>query len=328
VTSGGRAPDDWLTERIPVLAEPTWLPTAEQTRAAAGRTVRPDPAPRRAARPRRLSITLVVAAVVLGIGFLVNLGGGARDAATNQSISTTEGTPLDLTRPFAQTPAANWADGSAGLVVPAAGPLGGHSATAVADALTEVRAALVAAHLDDRMLINHDLSTYLALLAPAIRDRERAALTGTALARDGGEVTLLAGGFTLLPVPAKVSGSMTVSTDRYGQLVVSANYVFAYPFAPADSSKITSAWQVVAIQHVSEDFTVVDSADADDYSPGDQGLWLTRSESYYDSMACTPSTKGYLAPAYSQPDTGPGQAEAPDALYNPQHSITITQTCQ
>lgn len=269
---------------------------------------------------RRLPITLVVIAVVLAFGVSAHAGHIGSAGPTRQVA----GTPLDLTHPFANTPAAGWPDGAAGIQVPAATPVGGHRTAEVAAALDRTRQALIAAHLDTRMLVNHDPTNYLALLAVNIRGPERAALTGAGLAHDGGEVTMIASGFTLLPIPVKVSGGMSVSTDQHDQLVVHANYVFAYPFAPADSSSITVPGQIVAVQHVQADFTVVTGAN---YATGDWGLWPTRSASYYESMACAASERGYLAPEYSQPHTGRPPAEDPDSYYAPSHPMRIAATC-
>jgi hypothetical protein len=267
-----------------------------------------------------LSITLVVAAIAVGLAIV----GNVRGSETPTTTAATGGTPLDLTQPFAGTPAFDWPDGADGISLPVATPVGPHSAPQVAAATTVVKKALIAAHLDNRMLINHDPSAYLALLAPNARDREQAALSGAAIAGDGGEATMIATGFTLLPIPVKVDGAMTVDTDLDGALVVHANYVFAFPFAPAESASITQSGQIVAVQHVREDFTVVTSAD---YAPADQGLWPTRSQSYYESMACGPSRQGFLAPAYSQPYVGPAQTAGPESFFDPDHPITITATC-
>lgn len=269
---------------------------------------------------RRLPITLVVIAVVLVFGVSAHAG-HIGSAGPTRAVA---GAPLDLTHPFANTPAANWPDGTAGIQPPAATPVGGHRAAEVADALDRARQALTAAHLDTRMLVNHDPTDYLALLAVNVRGPEQAALTGAGPARDGGEVTMIATGFTLLPIPVKVSGGMSVSTDQHDQLVVHANYVFAYPFAPADSSSITVPGQIVAVQHVQEDFTVVRGTN---YAAGDRGLWPTKSASYYESMACGASERGYLAPEYSEPHTGRTPAEDPDAYYAPSHPMTIAVTC-
>jgi hypothetical protein len=277
--------------------------------------------PRPVRIPRhRLPITLVVATVALALGVAGNLRGGDTPAAPTAA----SGTPLDLTRPFTGTPAATWPNGADGIVPPTARAVGGHGATQVGAALDMVKQALVAAHLDDRMLINHDPSAYLALLAPSARSREQAVLTGSGVAGDGGEATMIATGFTLLPIPVKVNGSMSVSTDGNDQLVVHTNYVFAYPFAPEDSGSITVPNQIVAIQHVRQDFTVVRSSR---YATADQGLWPTSSQGYYESMACGPSERGYLAPAYSQPYMGPPQSDSPDSFYDPNHPIAITATC-
>ena len=282
-----------------------------------------EPGDRSVRVPRhRLSITLVLVAIGVSVAIAGQLHSGPNTAP--EAPVAANGTPLDLTRPFTGTPAANWPDGVAGLEPPAAAPVGGHPAAEVAAALDQAQRALIAAHLDDRMLVNHDPSAYLALLAPNARGREQATLSGPAVARDGGEATMIQSGFTLLPIPVKVNGSMSVSTGPDDQLVVHANYVFAYPFAPEVSGAITEPWQIVAIQHVNEEFTWVAGAG---YARADHGLWPTSSQSYYESMACGPAARGYLAPEYSQPYAGSPQTVNPDAFYDPGHPISITTTC-
>jgi hypothetical protein len=174
------------------------------------------------------------------------------------------------------------------------------------------------------MLVNHDPSGYLALLAPDAGKREQPRLITAQPADGDGTVTLLAAGHSLLPAPIKVNGSMSVSTDKDGNLLVHTNYVFAYPFRPTDPSTITESWQIVAVVHVAVDYAVIESSQ---YTPGSQGAWVGGSQSYDSSMACGPFKQGYLAPAYlDQAPHGP-QTDNPDAYYDPNHSLDIPNTC-
>jgi hypothetical protein len=201
----------------------------------------------------------------------------------------------------------------------------GYQASQVADVLARVKRVLVAAHLDPLMLVDHDPARYLPLLAPNSRTQHRATITGSSHPDEGGEITLIQPGFHLLPLPVKVSGSMSVSLDDNGLLVVHTNYVFAFPFAPTDGIRITHPWQIDAIQHVSEDFTFHTGTG---YRVSDRGLWITGSRSYYESIACGPSKHGYMAPAYSEPGAdGRAPGGDPNAYYNPSHPLDIMATC-
>jgi hypothetical protein len=172
------------------------------------------------------------------------------------------------------------------------------------------------------MLFNHDTRAYLATLAPTARTgmnkESKDPKEGVDL---GGRLTLLAPGFTLLPVPVKVNGTMSVSVGKLGLLVVHTNYVFAFPFAPKDPSRIVASWQIVAVQHERENFEVV--ADSH-YRAADQGVLPQDSEGYVDAMACAPSKQGLLAPAYSETDpTDQQDTNDPDVYYDVNHTLDI-----
>lgn len=281
---------------------------------------------------RRISpqrVGSITAVVVVAGGLLIlthpwSVQRGALPLApTPPTITATaqQRAPLDLNQPFADTPAAGWGDGAAGIQPPQLGPVGGHSAAQVADALRRVEQALVAGHLDNRMLVHHDSANYLALFAPGIQAALRKALSTAS----GSLNTLLAPGFHLLPAPIKVTGTMSVDTNHQGNLVVHTNYVFAYPFAPSDPREITESWQIVAIHHISQDFELVAG---NHYAAADRGLWWGAGQGYFANMACGPSKQGLLAPAYSEPHLAAGPAlENPDAFYDPNHPLNVPNNC-
>jgi hypothetical protein len=55
--------------------------------------------------------------------------------------------------PFAGTPADHWGDGAVGIVLPAAGPVGGYTAAQVESAYVMTRKLLAAAFLDRKTLL-------------------------------------------------------------------------------------------------------------------------------------------------------------------------------
>jgi hypothetical protein len=226
--------------------------------------------------------------------------------------------------PYGSTPAADWSDGAAGIVLPAPAAVGSWSRAQVKAAETKVKQALVASHLDNRMLVDHDPSTVLALLAPTMRADVRTHLTKDTDHDYGGTVSELAAGYHLLPVPIKVNGSMSPGTGEHGNLVIHTNYVFAFPFAPTSPLALRDAWQTVAVQHVQVDFEIVTGSR---YRTADQGIWLEKTSSYYADIGCAQSDRGYLAPAYTNGLIAGGDNENPADMFDPQHTMNIQNTC-
>jgi hypothetical protein len=270
-----------------------------------------DPVPaERAIRDRTIILVVVV---LIGALLLAKHPWSGTPPRTQTQTTARRSQPLDLTHPFARTPAAHWQDGEAGIVPPAARQTGPYTATQVATAVRQAKQVLVTAHLDPKILFNHDVSGYLALLAPQAQAGERQQQQHSP--NLFGRISLLAKGFQLLPVPVKVDGSMSVSVDRDGALVVHTNYVFAFPFAPEHPDTITEPWQIIAVQHVVEDFDAADD-----------GLYPARSGAYTDAIACTAYAHGYLAPAYSEP-TASTDTRSPESVYDPKSSIDIPSGC-
>lgn len=163
-----------------------------------------------------------------------------------------------------------------------------------------------------------------ALFAPRARQDERLALADKQHPDGHGRVTLLATGETLLPAPIKVAGSMSAAAGADGTIAVHTNYVFAYPFTPSDPSSITASWQIVAVEHIAQDFTWINGTG---YTSDSQGLFLAHFDSYGASIDCRPFRAGYLAPAYEDQDYHPAAGDDPDALYDPNHPLGIPDTC-
>lgn len=233
---------------------------------------------------------------------------------------------LNLNAPFANTPAAGWADGQDGIHLPAPSAVGRWSAKTVASAESSVKQTLVSAHLDPALLFNHDPGAYLATLAPDARADEQNRLNAPN-DRDNGAVSMIASGFHLLPAPIKVDGSMSPGTDpKTGDLVIHTNYVYAFAFDPGQARNVSQPYQIIVVQHVAEDFTEVSGSHI---AAGDRGLWVTSAHSYLDQMSCTAFDQGYIAPTYADnPRIGaPTDTEDPDALYAPSHPVDIPNTC-
>jgi hypothetical protein len=337
----------------PDLIDPAW--NARVERAAhkavkkAGRHVRDGaaPTPPQPRRPRwkpgrNRSISALLGLVIAVLLFaLVNQINNARTSgpspAANGAVPVSPTPPtttpttrvagqLNLNQPFANTPAAGWGDGAAGIQLPPAVATDGWSATTVGVAEAAVKQTLIDAHLDPAMLVRHDPATYLASLAPNTRSAEQSRFAAANGKQAIDEVSMLAPGFQLLPAPIKVDGTMSVGPGSTGELLIHTNYVFAFAFAPGSARDVSLPWQIVVVQHVTEDFSVPEGAR---YRPGDRGVWPGQVRSYADQIGCTAFTKGYLAPAYSDNANvnPPVDTDDPNALYDPSHAMSITDSC-
>ena len=241
-----------------------------EKRAAKGR--RTSPARRRRYRQSLwgLGVVIVLAAAVIGyVRFEYSPGngpGGTNDTQvvrngavppTAQAVSplTESRAPSD---PFQGTPADKWPDGAAGIVIPAAKPVGRYSATQVESAYQTTKKMLVAAALNKPTLNGGAPTAFADLLTPPQRTKFLSQLdkigldkNGTALSSRGWIVQFAPGTAKFIGSVIKVTGTMSAhpSTDSDGQavLAVDINYRIAYavepPRAPADWMRIVAQFQ-------------------------------------------------------------------------------------
>lgn len=261
----------------------------------------------RAARRRRRGRWYAGGLVVLAVGAVATLlirssvfEPVAGDPERTGPAATTAGNRvamLDPNEPFASTPAAHWADGAAGIVPPPARDMPGFSASQVAEATRLVRDTLVASRLDRRLLVNHDPSAYLDLLAPDAR-RLLVPLFGDKREPEVQSlVSLVASGSTLLPADAKVSGSMTVRPGDAGELIVHTNYVFAYAFQPTEPTRLVDVMNVIVVVRADVDYVL---RSGDRWMPDSRGLWYGDTSGFGYSIGCDAYRKGFLAPAATE----------------------------
>ena len=303
----------------PDLRGPEWDRLARE---AARRTRAPK-------RPRRRSAfwgahrhKVVAGVAVLGLavagGVLldsVDRGATAPGAAVPTSTTRVEVRRVDLAQPFAGTPAAGWADGAAGVVEPAAAPVGGFTAEQVSTATGLVHRAVVAAHLDGEVTHGRGLDGYFAMFAPDGREFVRA---------HDGPRTNLSPEHRLLDVPPKVSGTMTVAAGAPGELVVHTNYAFAYAFTPDDPRTITGPMDLVSVLRVEADYLVRDAAH---FAASSTGLWArTWARSLY-SINCSAGARGVIAPAFSERSTTAGSPDDEAAAFDPALPMPTASTC-
>lgn len=261
----------------------------------------------RAERRRRRGRWFAGGLVVLAVGAVVTLlvrstlfapvdgdpGGGDASAPSDQQAAM-----FDLTRPFESTPAARWPDGAAGIVPPLPEAVGQFSADEVAQATGLVKDVLVASRLDHRMLVDHDPTRYLEMLAPDARRQLEPLFGGGREPEVQALVSLVAAGSTLLPVEPKVSGSMSVRPGRLaGELVVHTNYVFAYAFSPPPGLGLADAMNTIVVVRADVDYIL---RVGDTWTPGSRGLWFDEASGFGFSIGCDAYRKGFLAPVTTE----------------------------
>jgi hypothetical protein len=312
---------------LPAVEDADWAGSVEQAATADVRELL------RADRRRRRGWWFAGGLAVLAVGAVVTLlvrssvfqpvagdpSQGDPPAAKDRAVM------LDLNRPFASTPAAKWADGDAGIVLPEAKAMHGFSATEVADAVRSVREVLAASRLNPRVLTGHDPAGYLDLLAPDAR-RQLTPLFGDGREREVQSlVSMVATGNTLLPVDAKVSGSMTVGDGGAGELVVHTNYVFAYAFQPEKPTRLVDAMNVIVVVRADVDYVL---RAGDRWTPGSRGLWYGDASGFSYSIGCDSYQKGFLAPAATEPTVSAAPALERTEYFDPTAPLPPAGGCQ
>jgi hypothetical protein len=169
--------------------------------------------------------------------------------ATTRSPLTVNGPPAD---PFAGSSADGWADGTAGIVIPAARAHGPYTAAEVRSAYDTTRKLLIAENLDPATLRGGAPTAFADLLTSQQRTQFLAGLHTTALDKNGAEentrtwVTSFApGSARFLTTVIKVHGTMSAGTatdSGTAVLRITFDYLFAYavepPSVPADWMRI------------------------------------------------------------------------------------------
>jgi hypothetical protein len=270
----------------------------------------------------RLAFVIVLAVTVL---IAVSLGGrklfhtGAPVTSGTASSPTPSLTPLfTIASPFAGSHAAAYADGSAGIVLPAAHPVGQYTSAQVAAAYATVKEMLVAAFLNrptmyghkptalGHLLISQQRSWFYDHLTKPIKPIEGPAwLTWrwvTAFAPDTevvGSIIKVHG----LPMTAKA-----VNVHHYPALQIYADYIFVY--AVQQPGVAASRLWIVAQEYATVQF-------AQWYDPGGSlEPWISGFGASYAYALCG-MTDGLVHPAF--PALGPGRIPPSGPLLNPYH---------
>jgi hypothetical protein len=269
-------PDPSTTEP-PLQVEPR--PPAQYEPVAAARTA-PD------RRRRAVSVIVSVVGVII---FLVSRGHSAAPVGTTAHPTTIAATGPTPTDPFDQTAAADFGQGAGGIVLPEPFPVGPFSQDQVAAILARVKAALVAARLDPRMLEQHDDSAFLGLLAPDNRAKIQTAFDTL---KFGDFATELAAGQQLTGDAVRVSGHVRLSQSKekngVRDLDIKTDFVWVYPFAGA----LSRAGDHIVVVHDTVDWSFAVEGDVIQSS---NGLFLEDHASYTYNADCGLAQRGLLS---------------------------------
>jgi hypothetical protein len=171
------------------------------------------------------------------------------NASTAAPLPTVTPPPFTVSDPFAGSPAEGYADGAAGIAIPAAHVVGGYSAAQVRAAYITVQKLLIAGHLNHRVLAGGSPTAFLRLLIPTERSWFDRHLGWQGLDRRGDIRSSRAwltsfdpGTTALVGNVIKVHGSMTAAAGRSGHtpvLSIRADYLFVYPIQQAGGQPST-----------------------------------------------------------------------------------------
>jgi hypothetical protein len=245
-----------------------------------------------------------------------------RDAPPS-GVSATSGVGEADRGPFADTPAELFASGQAGLVMPVGVATGAWSAEEVTAALDKTRAALIAAHLDPRMLVDHEPSTLLGLLSAEQRTTIGAGIAAGDYAAVAARISAQ---FVLDEELPRVSGRTTYRAGLWGDvpaLEVITNYVWVYPF------EVPKGWagsRIVGV-HVEEHWYFPKDASV---SARYRGMNLGAVDGYFLGSDCAEMDRGFLAPDRgddSTPRPAPSDEDPYESYFRPDHALDIGSDC-
>jgi hypothetical protein len=324
----GHPPEDEIGRQLRELTEnrmgearyvePT---AAERGRRAAQyrkQTQRDQRRQRRRGRRGRLIAGVIAVLVLAAAGSIVWLRGSHPQAPSASGVpGTGSAAPAD---PFVGSEAGTWADGAAGITMPAARPVGSFTAAQVAAAYQSTRQLLIAANLNQQTLRGGAPTAFADLLIKQQRDEFLAGLNKKGTNKGGYPLSTRKWVASFAPGSAefignviKAHGTMSAGTAREAGgvvLAVTVDYLFAYavepPGHPAD-------WmRVIDHQYGSIDFARWDDPGGP-LEPADQTIIGNA------GITCG-TTDGYIHPAYPS-QRSPGATQSGPAV-NPYSSAT------
>lgn len=220
------------------------------------------------------------------------------------------GPPAD---PFSGTPSDHWADGAAGIVLPAAEPVGGYTAEQVESACEKTRELLGAAYLDRKTLLGGQPTAFADLLTGQEETWFLDNLGKTGVDKQGDDLSsrdyVMAfppGDAQLIGSVIKVRGTMraqAATSNGQSVLDIDTDYIFVYPVEPPDRP---GGWMRIVTQ---ESWTV----SFGDWTGGATSFepWVDETGGGVAGAQCG-TTDGYEHPDY--PTTSrPGRSRLPAA---------------
>jgi hypothetical protein len=332
--------------------EPSAAERARQAQAAQSQSRRrkyraPGTPPLPGGRGRRrraasLVITLVIIVVLIAAAIgLSKLHASGNSAASPDNTPVTNGaTPsvpatvapvlFDAADPFAGTPAEDYADGAAGIVIPAARAVGGYSATQVRAAYATVRRLLIAGHLNHTVLAGGSPTAFARLLIPAQRswfdrnlDRQGVAKRGYTRSSRNWLTAFAPGSTDLIGGVIKVHGRMTADAPGSGAnrvLSIHANYLFVYPIQQAGGGADTRM-RVVTLAIITVHFATWNDPG------GPLEPWIFSSNGAQSGALCG-IYDGFVHPAFPGGPQGPVQPSGPPVNPYDQSPPPSARSCQ
>ncbi|WP_019066781.1 hypothetical protein [Streptomyces hokutonensis] len=221
-------------------------------------------------------------------------------AAPTAAPSTVDPQIPTLDRPFAGSPALNWADGAAGIILPKATAVGGFSKDRVELALQQTKILLVASNLDPKTIGGARPSAALAVLDPKQPKVLAELKASLILPTKDNDPTLLFSRFDpkdvrLVGKVVKTRGRITFAKDSSGGVTVHADYTFVYPLVRTDGS--TEVARTIVRRVI--DTEILDPAR---YQATPGLLTLTRNNADFGNSACD-IYDGYLHPQFDSDAT-------------------------
>lgn len=320
-------PQDWSNQP----PQQDWSNQPPQQNWAAGQPGWQQPvAPPRRSAGKIIGIIAAVLVVLLIIccGGIYWLGKDTLDKQTKAYPSATHPSGVSATStatgspggPFAGTPAADYPQGADGITLPAATAVSGWTQKQVTDGLVQVKAALVASRLDERMLNRRDPAALLSLMAKGIRDGIAKDFTTDQFSVYATQISPTRKLATEKPrVKGRITYRATSTTEGVHVLEIVTNFVWVYAFTGGGEDNLVVVhdevtWQIPVSSEVKTEF---------------RGLWLSKGTSYGSNVDCTEYRAGLLAPTpKSAKGTGNGGAnDNPGSMFDPERSLNITTTC-
>ena len=336
----------WRNKRLAAELRKPVLPSGQKASArppkARARHADTWPAPGRSyaapTRRRGSGRSALVVVIVLAIALLVAVYFGPRKMFSTGTPGTpgTSGTatspassppPLFRTAdPFARSPAAAYADGAAGIVLPAAHPVGQYTGAQVAAAYATVKDMLVAALLNRPTMYRHKPVALGHLLISQQRSWFYDHLTTPFKPNKGPAwftwawVTAFAPGTEVVGSIVKVHGrpmtAKVVTVNQLPALQIYADYIFVY--AVQQPGVAASRLRIVAQEYATVQFSRGPS--------GSLEPWIYDfGASYADALCGT--TDGLVHPAF--PALGPGRVPVSGRRVSPyQLGQRSSRACQ